>query len=155
MLPAGGVSIKTGTFAGVKSNREKYNKNYTSECEFLADVLMKNGVPERAILWESASGFTKENAYFSRKLTDKLGLSIERAIICCKNFHARRALMFYQLAFPQTEFLIHPIPYFEEEIEISAHNWFYTEKGIHRVLGEIKRIGMQFNEEFYNLTNED
>lgn len=155
LMPSGGVSIKTGKFGGVKSNKEKYNRNYTSECEFLADVLMKNGVPEKAILFEYAASYTKENACFSRNLADKSCIDVKRAIICCKNFHARRALLCYQFAFPQTEFIMHPVPYFEGNIEIASHNWFETKNGIHRVLEEIQKIGIQFNAEFYDLVNKN
>lgn len=86
MMPSGGVSIKTGKFGGVKSNKEKYNGDYTSECEFLADVLMKNDVPENAILFEDAASYTKENACFSKKLADKAGIDVKRPLYAVKTF---------------------------------------------------------------------
>jgi Uncharacterized conserved protein len=111
VMPSGGVSIKTGKFGGVKSRRELYSGDYATDCEFLADVLRVNGVPDCDILREDTSGYTKENAFFSRKIADENGLDVKTAIICCKNYHARRSLMCYQLAFPETEFYVCPVPY--------------------------------------------
>ncbi|WP_291582251.1 YdcF family protein [Clostridium sp. UBA6640] len=151
IMPSGGVSIKTGKFNGVKSKKEIYNKDYKTDCEFLADVMMINGVSEEAIIWEDTSSFTKENAMFSRRVADENNLDIKKAIICCKSFHARRSLMCYQLAFPDTEFYIHPIPYYQGNILISKENWYKTEVGIERVLGELARCGNQFNDEILKL----
>ena len=151
IMPSGGVSIKTGKFNGVKSKKEVYNKDYKTDCEFLADVLIKNDVPESSILWEDTSSYTKENALFSRRITDANNLDIKKAILCCKSFHARRSLICYQLAFPNTEFYIHPIPYYDGKILISRDNWYKTEAGIKRVLGELQRCGSQFNDDILQL----
>jgi len=148
VMPSGGVSVKTGKFGGVKAGREIYSKDYATDCEFLADVLQINGVPNSAIYREDTSGYTKTNAYFSRKIADEKGLIINKAIICCKNFHARRCLMSYQFALPDTEFYVHPVPYVENGVEIRADNWHTTAAGISRVLGEVERCGNQFNDEF-------
>jgi len=150
-MPSGGVSIKTGKFNGVKSKNELYNKDYKTDCDFLADVLIINGVSENLIIWEDSSGYTKENAIFSRRIADKNNLYIRKAILCCKSFHARRSLMCYQLAFPDTEFYIHPIPYYQDNISISKENWYKTEVGIKRVLGELQRCGNQFNDDILKL----
>jgi len=151
-MPSGGVSIKTGKFNGVKSKKELYNKDYKTDCEFLADVLSINGVTKNSIIWEDTSAFTKENAIFSRRIADQNNMEIKKAIICCKSFHARRSLMCYQLAFPDTKFYIQPVPYYENNILISKDNWFKTEAGIKRVLGELQRCGNQFNEEITQLS---
>lgn len=153
VMPSGGVSIKTGKFAGAKSKKEIYNKDYKTDCDFLADVLSVNGVPKDSILWEDKSGYTKENAVFSRRIADKNNLDIRKAIICCKSFHARRSLMCYQLSFPDAQFFIHPVPYYEENLVISKDNWYKTEIGIKRVLGELQRCGSQFNDEILKLMN--
>jgi uncharacterized SAM-binding protein YcdF (DUF218 family) len=107
-----------------------------------------NGVSKSAIIGENQSSFTKDNAYFSRKVLDGKGIIIEKAIICCKNFHARRALMCYQFAFPEVEFRVYPTPYYEQDIDITKDNWYQTEAGIKRVLGELQRYSNQFMEEF-------
>lgn len=153
VMPTGGVSIKTGKFNGVKTKKNIYNKDYSSDCEFLVDVLKINGVPPNSIIEENTSGFTKENATFSQIVCNDRAISVKKAIICCKSFHTRRSLMCYQFAFPTVKFFVHAVPYYEGDIEISAHNWFKTEVGIKRVLGEVQRCANQFNEEFIGLLN--
>jgi len=151
IMPSGGVSIKTGKFNGVKSKKELYNKDYKTDYDFLEDVLMINHVPKSVILREDTSAFTKENAMFSRRVADENKLSIKKAIICCKSFHARRCLMCYQLAFPDAKLYIHPIPYYQNDTLISKENWNKSEVGIKRVLGELQRCGNQFTEEIMQL----
>ena len=151
VVPSGGFSIKTGKFGGVKTRADIYNKQYLTECDFLTDVLVINGVAKEAVIGENKASFTQENAVFTSRLMQEKKINISTAIICCKNFHARRALMYYQFAFPEVEFYIHPSPYHENGIEISRDNWYMTQAGTTRVLGEIKRYGMQFDYEFEQL----
>ena len=116
-------------------------REYQTEWEFLKDVLMKNGVPADAVLKEDQATFTWENAKFSRKVTDQAGINIRKAIICCKNYHARRALMYYQRAYPDTEFRVCPCC-----IDgITRDNWTESERGIKEVLAEVNRIVTQFS----------
>lgn len=140
LLPAGGVSIKLGKFAGVKRKKEIYDGDYQTECEFYTDVLVKNHVPLSAIIPEDRSEHTRSNAFLSRAVADSHDLVISKGIICCKSFHARRCLMLYQLAFPEAELLVCPT----EVFGINRHNWHTTEYGIDRVLGELSRCGNQF-----------
>ena len=140
LLPSGGVSVKTGKFNGVKRKADIYDKPYRTDCAFYADVLLKSGVPEDAIVWEDKSGHTRDNAFFSRDKMDELGIPVKRAIICCKNFHARRCLMLYQLAFPEAELFVVPV----EVYGITKENWHTQEYGVDRVLGELSRCGNQF-----------
>ena len=102
---------------------------------------MQNGVRENDILKEDNATFTWENALYSRKVTDESGISVKKAIICCKSYHARRVLMYYQRAYPETEFLI--CPSFPDGI--SRENWRETQKGIQEVMGEVSRIISQFS----------
>ena len=141
IMIGGGVSIKTGKFAGSRSKQDIYNKDYADECEFYTDVLVTNGVPKEVILDENKSSFTKENAIYARKLADENGLDICKAILICKAFHARRCLLFYQFAFPDTELYVKIFEWFG----ISKDNWYLTEYGARRVLGELKRCGEQIN----------
>ena len=140
ILPSGRYSIVIGKFAGVLAEQKKYNGNYETEWEFLRDVLMKNGVPESAILREDKSTFTYENAILSKKVTDDAGLEIKKAIMCCKNYHARRACMYYQLLYPDTKFMVSP----SCVDGIDRDNWRETEVGVDAVTGEITRIIKQF-----------
>ncbi len=142
ILPSGRYSILTGHFGGVQEKAELYAGEYETEWEFLKAVLVKNQVPESAILREDQATYTYENAIYSRKVTDSLGLEIRRAILCCKPYHARRSLLYYQLLYPDTRFLVCPV----RESDVTRENWFLTEKGSKIVLGEIERIGIQFHE---------
>lgn len=144
ILISGGVSIKTGKFPGPKSKAERYNKPYETEYDFFIDVLSKNGIPQSAIYGENKSSYTKENALFARKVSEKNALNIRKAILICKTFHARRSLMFYQMAFPNVSFFVSPVPGFD----ITKDNWYKTDYGIQRVMGELSRCGNQFADDF-------
>lgn len=141
VLPSGRYSVVTGVFSGVLSKKELYKGSYATEWEFLRDVLMKNGVPKEAVLKENQATFTYENAIFSRQVTDRAGLKIKKAILCCKTYHARRALMYYELLYPETEFFVCPA----SPDSITRENWRETEAGVEAVTGEITRIIRQFS----------
>ncbi len=143
IIPSGLVSIKRDKWPGVRSKADVYNGQYSSDCEFFTDVLLKNGVPMSVILGENRSKFTKENAFFSKTVADAYNLEIKKAIIVCKAFHARRCLMFYQMAFPDVQIKVCPVHCYN----ITKDNWYKTEQGIERVLGEIARIGNQVPDE--------
>lgn len=142
ILPSGKYGVKRGYFPGPLSKAEKYNAQYNTEWEFLKDVLVQNGVDESSILKEDKAENTYENARISKSITDKYNLNIKKAIICCKSFHARRCLMYYQLFYPQTEFIICPT----ETQGINKENWFEVDNGIDKVMGELMRCGSQFKD---------
>ena len=141
VLPSGRYSVTVGKFAGVLDREEYYNGDYETEWDFLKDVLIKNGVPEKAILREDQATFTYENAIYSRQVTDREHLDIKKAILCCKSCHARRALMYYKLLYPDTEFFV--ILCCVDSI--NKDNWSETNEGIDEVMGEITRIIKQFS----------
>jgi uncharacterized SAM-binding protein YcdF (DUF218 family) len=142
ILPSGKYSVKRGYFPGPLSKADKYNKKYNTEWEFLKEVLVQNGVDETDILKEDNAENTYENAINSKKIIDKYNFNIKKAIICCKSFHARRCLMYYQLYFPQTEFIVCP-----SEIQgVNKENWFKCDDGIEKVMGELMRCGSQFKD---------
>ncbi len=147
IFAAGGVSVKTGKFPGPKSKSDIYNKDYQTEAEFFEDVLILNNVDADAIIKEDKSGTTRENAMFTAKIANDKELRINKAILICKTFHARRSLMYYQLAFPNTKFLLSCI----ESYEINKNNWYKNEYGIRRVLGELARCGNQFTEDMIQI----
>ncbi len=140
LIVFGGVSVKKQKFEGVKSKVDVYNGDYKTDCEFLTDVLNKNGVPLSCIYGEDKSGHTRDNAFFPKKAADENGLEIKTALIVCKAFHARRCLMLYQMAFPDTKFYVCPVVC----MGITKDNWYHTEQGIDRVLSELARCGNQF-----------
>ncbi|MDO4649251.1 MAG: YdcF family protein [Eubacteriales bacterium] len=140
VLPSGRYSVTLGKFVGVQQKIEVYHKDYRTEWEFLKDVLMMNGVPEKAILKEDCATYTYENAVNSRKVTDREGIEVRKAILCCRNYHARRALKYYQLLYPETEFYVSAC----DLDGIRRDNWRETEAGIDAVMGEVSRIAKQF-----------
>lgn len=141
VMPSGRYSILRGRFVPPEDDPESYE----TECDYLCGVLRRCGVPEQAILREDQATFTYENAIYSRKRTEELGLRIRKAILCCQAFHARRCLMYYQEQFPDTEFLVCPVV----TKGISRDNWYRTRQGIDTVLGEMERCGGQFHEIMY------
>ena len=140
LIPSGGVSVKKERWPGVSSKADVYTGDYHTDCAFFIDVLRKNGVPASAIVGEFQSGHTRDNAFLSRQAVDEKGLVFRTALIVCKAFHARRGLMLYQLAFPEGSFKVCPVPCYN----ITKENWYKTEAGLHRVLGELARCGHQF-----------
>ena len=141
ILPSGRYSVVSGKFSGVLEKDDIYDKEYVTEWDFLRDVLVKNGVPENKILEESHATYTYENAIYSRQVTDHAGLKIEKAILCCKSYHARRCLMYYQLLYPETKFYVIPV----NADGITRENWRENEAGIDAVTGELSRIVKQFS----------
>lgn len=142
ILPSGRYSITTGKFSGVLDKQECYQGSYETEWDFLSQVLQEKGVPGTAILKEDRATYTYENAIYSRQVTDGMGLEIKKAILCSKPYHARRCLLYYQLLYPDTKFMVYPI----KDSKIQRDNWFLTEEGTRLVFGELERIGTQFHE---------
>lgn len=140
LIPSGGVSVKRDKWNGVRSKADVYNGDYQTDCEFLTDVLLKNGIPADVIIGEDRSGHTRDNAFFSRAAIDKKGIQARTALIVCKAYHARRCLMLYQMAFPHTEIRVCPVHCYN----VTKDNWCKSERGIDLVLGELARCGNQF-----------
>lgn len=141
ILPSGRFSTVTGVFSGVLAKKDCYPGAFLTEWEFLKTVLVKNGVPEEAILREDYATFTYENAIYSRQVTDKAGICVKKALLCCKTYHTRRSLMYYQLLYPETEFRVCP----SCVDGITRENWNETEEGVEAVTGEVSRIIRQFS----------
>ena len=148
VLPSGGFPKAAGRFLGVKERfRADYPGEFVSEWDFLRHVLTRAGVPEEAILREDQATYTWENAQRSRQVTDAMGLTVRRAILCCKSFHGRRALLYYQAAYPETRFFVCPaaLPGYSRE------DWYLTVKGRDVVLGEVARLGDQIRDVFASM----
>ncbi len=149
VLPSGKYSVTLGHFSGVAANAKRYPGPYHTEWEFLADVLLKNGVPREAILKEDHATYTWQNAQFSRQVTDQAGISVRKAIICCRAHHARRCRMYYQLEYPNARILICP----SKDTGVNRDNWYRSGEGIDAVLGEMERCGGQFHQILRELMN--
>ncbi len=115
---------------------------YETEWQFLRDILLQEGVPEAAILEERQATYTYENAIYSRQVTDRLGLTVKRAILCPQACHARRALQYYQILYPEAEILVCPT----NTRGITRDTWFREEETIDVVLGELEKCGSQFHQ---------
>lgn len=140
ILVSGRYSITRDRFIPMAGEEKRYPGSYETEADFLGTVMEKNGVPGSAIWKDRTATYTYENAIASRKMTKERGISVQKAILCCKPSHARRCLLYYQLLFPETEFMVCPCAH-----EITAKNWYKTEEGIDTVLGEAERLGTQFH----------
>jgi uncharacterized SAM-binding protein YcdF (DUF218 family) len=145
VLPSGRFTIARGYFLELPEPlRSEDPGEFETEWHFLKTVLMKHGVPESAILREDQATYTWENAQFSRDVLKAQGIACNTAILACHAFHARRALLYYQAAYPDTEILVCPasVPGFNRD------DWYLTEAGRDAILGEVRRMGDQVNEVF-------
>ncbi len=151
VLPSGRFSTVYGRFKGVPEKyAADYPDAYETEWEFFRAVLMKHGVLDSAILREDQATYTWENAQFSRDVLQKQGIPYRKAILCCHAFHARRALLYYSAAMPDTQFIVCPV----DTPGYTRHDWYLTEKGRQRVMGEVQRLGSQVYEVFAMMLEE-
>ncbi len=142
VLPSGMYSPKRGKFAAEKIDNPRYAGEYDTDWAYCKHILLANGVPESAILREDHSTHTGENAEFSAMVLKELGIKVERAILCCQAFHARRAFMTYAKFFPDTEILVVPT----ETQGIRREDWYLQEKSYRRVMSEVYKCGEYFLE---------
>ena len=142
VLPSGMYSGKRGKFASEKIDNPRYAGEYATDWAYCRHILLANGVPESAILREDRSTHTGENAEFSAIVLREAGIKVERAILCCQAFHARRAFMTYAKHFPDTEILVVPT----ETQGIRREDWFNREKSYRRVMSEVYKCGEYFLE---------
>ena len=151
VLPSGRFTIARGYFLELPEPlRSEYPGAFETEWHFLKTVLMKHGVPESAILREDQATYTWENAQKSRDVLAQQGIPCNTAILCCHAFHARRALLYYQAAMPDVRLLVCPA----SKPGYTRDDWYLTEKGRNRVLGEVQRLGGQINEVFAMMLEE-
>lgn len=115
---------------------------YASEWEFLKEIGVRLGVPGEAILREDQASHTFENARFSLEVLQKRGLVVEKAILVCKAYHSRRALLTYQAVFPkEVTFFVVSVT---DQNGIQKLNWFQKEHSVNLVMGEVVKIGRYF-----------
>ncbi|MTI47660.1 MAG: YdcF family protein [Firmicutes bacterium] len=118
--------------------------NHNSEWEFLYENAKKLGIPKEAILKEDKARHTFENAEFSLEVLKDKNISVKKAILVCKNFHARRAYLSYATVFPSdVKIIVSPVV---DGKEIKKDNWFLDKNKTHRVMSELVKIGTYFEE---------
>lgn len=142
IMPSGKHSIRRGHFAYKNVDNPRYVGDYETEFEFMKLILLKNGVPESAILKEDQATHTMENAVYSAELLEDLGLDIKSAIISCQSFHARRVYLSYACYFPGVDLFMVPT----DTQGITKDNWIETERGIKMVMSEVKKCGIYFED---------
>ena len=142
IVVSGRYSKGQQTFAGAACEGDRYKGAYMTEADFLTDVLIREGVPETAVLQERKAEFTLENARYIRRLLEEKKMTAKKALICCQAFHARRCRMYFEYVFQDTdvEFLMCPAV----TQGISRCSWMESQKGLDTVLGELRRCGEQF-----------
>lgn len=131
ILPSGGYNPKV--------------KEFTSEWDFLVSEGIKMGIPKEHIYKEDKARNTFENAKFSLDVIRKKKLDIKTAIIVCKGYHSRRALLTYQRIFP-SDIIFYVVPIMDK-LEIQRDNWYYEENKIQTVMNEVVKIGEYFKSE--------
>jgi uncharacterized SAM-binding protein YcdF (DUF218 family) len=123
----------------------------TTEWEFLRDVGINLGVPEEAILKEDKASNTFENARNSWHVLQERRMNPKKAILVCKSYHARRALLTYQVEFPsEIQFSVCPVV---DKTGITKDNWYLKEEDINRVMSEFTKIGQYFRHHIPNWVN--
>lgn len=150
ILPAGRYSSSLGHFAHERVTEPRYQGDHKTDFEYCKHILLVNGVPEDAIIREDCSTNTMENAMYSAEVINKMGLNINRGIICCQAFHARRALMSYACHFRETELLVVPT----DTQGINSRDWYKYDQSIKKVMREVEKCGKYFSEYISSLTRD-
>ncbi len=142
IIPSGKHSILDHAYRGALSPKEYQGRIFETEADFFSEILKDQGVPKSAILPEREATFTYENAIYTRRLTDRLGISVKTALLSCQAYHARRALLYYQALFPEARILVSPAV----TRGVSKETWHQDSAAIDLVLGEVERCGNQFHD---------
>jgi len=121
---------------------------YESEWEYFKTVGVKLGVPEEAILKENKARNTFENARLSLKVLNNNNIEVRKAILVCKSYHSRRALLTYELIFPSdVKFYVATVT---DVSGATKDNWFLGADSTSLVMGEVVKIGKYFEHEISN-----
>ena len=122
--------------------KNKAIPEYNTEWEYFFEIAKKYNIPEKCILKEDKATNTFENARYSKKVIEEQKIEIKKAILVCKSFHARRALLTYRTEFSNDiEYFVCPII---DERNITKDNWYSDQDKINRTMSEVERIGKYF-----------
>jgi uncharacterized SAM-binding protein YcdF (DUF218 family) len=73
-----------------------------------------------------------------------LNRPIRKAILVCKTFHSRRALLTYQSVFPSdVQFYVSPVI---DKRGVTRDTWFLNNENISLDMGEVVKIGKYFED---------
>ena len=143
ILPSGGIGPK------LAKEIEAGVSNWKSEWEFLQNIALAHGVPEKAISREDKALHTFDNASLSWQVVQENNIVIKKAILVCKAHHARRALLTYQTAFSfEVEYIVCPVI---DDRDVRKDNWFLDDAKIEMVMSEVVKVGQYFSKHFSNL----
>lgn len=152
IIACGKYSMKTGRVMYEKLPRV-YRKPYDTEATMMKDIMCGMGVPETAILCESASTNILENLENGMRIAfdDAFANEEETSVmqkqklsigICCQSFCSRRVAMAFDSLGYETEaerFL------FRANTQgISYNDWRNDDYARKRVFGELRRCGEYF-----------
>ncbi len=112
-----------------------------TEADFIRRILVTLGVPKDRVLVEDRSFNTFENALNAKELLLEDGIDPRSMLLCPKPFHARRALMTFQSAFPEAVVRVCP----GDILRLTQENWLESEAGYRNVLDELEKCGAYFN----------
>lgn len=121
----------------VSGSKNKKLKNKT-EAEFLKEILIEKGLESDRIITECKATNTYENALFSLWKCEKNGISTNKIIIVCKNYHSRRVQLTFASIFKNSEIMIFPIC---DSTKIHYGNWYDDERKKKIIFGEVEKIG--------------
>lgn len=107
------------------------------EAEVFADIAIKKGVPESAIILEPESTNTGENIAFSQRILAARGLNPEKIILVQKPYMERRAFATFRQRWPEKEVIVTSPPssyedYFNEVLP--------KDRVINIMVGDLQRI---------------
>jgi len=118
----------------------KNEKKYKTEAAYLMDLLVKKGVDKDKIIKEESSVNTFDNAKYAYRIVSDKGIKKNKIIICCKAYHARRALMTFQSVFINSKIIIDSV----ETDGISKNSWMMNSGRYDKVLEELSKCGKFF-----------
>jgi uncharacterized SAM-binding protein YcdF (DUF218 family) len=114
--------------------RERFSK---PEAEMFAEIALKRGVPESAILMETESTNTGENVTFTRRLLESKGINPDSLILVQKPYMERRAYATFMNFWPGKRVIVAspPIPFSEYPTEELPRDLV-----INIMVGDLQRI---------------
>ena len=116
----------------------EYKNEAMSEAEFMAKILMKEGVPKAAIILENEATTTRENMiYGTLQINRKTKFyNVNTVIIVTTFIHMKRSLALAEAFLPR-KVKISAFPSYPDE---NNEDWLRSEKNLRRVDNEISLI---------------
>ncbi|VBB05354.1 Hypothetical protein LUCI_0563 [Lucifera butyrica] len=111
-----------------------------SEAYFVGQILVKLGVPQKAILIEPNSASTWENALFSKKLMINKGF--HSALVVTSDYHMRRACAIFRFVFHQAGFRVGYLP--APSDRFNPYQWWTSQSSIVLVIKEYAKMIYNF-----------